>query len=1098
MPATRESALSHLKPPPLWAAGCITLFELSSAAARARSVLVLSLVALAVLPGGAQTPSSGELRDGGTFAMGVPVTRELRDKQTDVFTFNAKAGQRLYMVLNQEGLDLVVRITTPGGRPLIEVDSLPNTKSQKPASALCKETGSYGIRISGSSSPSSIGSYRIELIRQQLGDRRNEATTMHSIGLFYSDLEKHQKALTYYEKELPIRRELGDRNGEAASLNNIGSAYRGLGQNETALRFLQAALTMERQTRNDHEEAITFDTIGRVYWNLLRWQAALASFDRALAIERRAADHRAEAMTLANVGWTYHYLQQQPKARSYLEGALTTQRQLGDRRQETVTLSRVGTIDRQLGEYTEALSHLQEALTILPIDDPRGKADVLNNISDLYRKLGQWQKAMTYSEQAFPIAQEVESPTVAAATLNRLGLSYRELAQYQKALACHEEALKLWLKAGDLLGQAESLNDLGFVSLESRQPQKAVAYFKQALPIELASGQRRGEASTLHNMGKAYWALGQQDRALFDELAALQLRTELADPDGEGSIQTTLMEQYRDRKQPEMAILFGKQAVNSFQQLRRNNEHLEGELQAGYLHSKAGVYRELAELLVSQNRLAEAEQVLDLLKLEELKETVRGGADDPREKMQPVVLNAVQRKATGQLNETAPLVEGMVKMSVEYDALNAKVSRTPAEERRFQVLDAKISDSRKQLREFVEQTLYPELAAISTDPNELVVDAKRDVSQLQNTLRRLGPTVVGVRTLVGREHTYVIVVTANAYSKHEVVIPSHDLKSKVLAIRQELRSPTSRPQAHLLELYQLLVAPIEGDLRDGSVQTILWSLDGVLRYLPVAALYDGRQYLVERFANVIVTPQSYAHLTAAAMETSGLALAMGLAKSYGGLPPLAGVIEELEAIVRDPDVPASHGLLAGRLLLDDQFTLTALEQQLRQGYVLVHIASHFVVSSDQGTEPYLQLSGGPLTLSALQDSTINFSRTRLLTLSACSTGAGGLQSDGREIDSLGMVAQDKDASAVLATLWDVNDTSTSRLMTDFYGRWMQKAGTPKIEALRQAQIAMLHSDRTQATDPQRGSEPEISSETVRASYAHPYYWAPFVLMGNYQ
>jgi CHAT domain-containing protein len=71
-------------------------------------------------------------------------------------------------------------------------------------------------------------------------------------------------------------------------------------------------------------------------------------------------------------------------------------------------------------------------------------------------------------------------------------------------------------------------------------------------------------------------------------------------------------------------------------------------------------------------------------------------------------------------------------------------------------------------------------------------------------------------------------------------------------------------------------------------------------------------------------------------------------------------------------------------------------------------------------------------------------------------------------------------------------------MADFYGRWFQSSGTTKIEALRQAQIAMLHSDRTEPAELRRGFELKIPDTPVTASYSHPYYWAPFVLIGNYQ
>jgi CHAT domain-containing protein len=99
------------------------------------------------------------------------------------------------------------------------------------------------------------------------------------------------------------------------------------------------------------------------------------------------------------------------------------------------------------------------------------------------------------------------------------------------------------------------------------------------------------------------------------------------------------------------------------------------------------------------------------------------------------------------------------------------------------------------------------------------------------------------------------------------------------------------------------------------------------------------------------------------------------------------------------------------------------------------------------------------------------------------------------MDSLGMIAQQKDAAAVLATLWDVNDASTSRLMSDFYARWVKFPAGGKAEALRQAQLAFLHGSGA-SSKAERGSK--IEQELSTANYAHPFYWAPFVLMGNFQ
>jgi CHAT domain-containing protein len=629
-----------------------------------------------------------------------------------------------------------------------------------------------------------------------------------------------------------------------------------------------------------------------------------------------------------------------------------------------------------------------------------------------------------------------------------------------------------------------TLANIGWVYSELGQKQKALEYYGHALPIHREVGDRLSEGSTLFHMGYLLDNEGKMETAIRDEFAALKLATDVGDPDLQGRIEDLLMQVFRKSKRPELAILFGKQAVNSYQQIRKNITGLDKELQAGFAESKSGTYRMLAALLVTQDRLGEAEQVLDLLKQEELKETVRGAPNDTGTKMQPVALSQAQQQAVEKLPKPEALAGGLVAMSVEYDGLAAKASLTPTEKHRFQELKARMEAGQDELWKFLAGTLYSELRVKTKDANPQVNTEKAEERNLQNAIRKMGPGVVGVRTLVGDE-TYVIVVTANGYAKHKVKIPSEKLKPKVLAVREELRSPKSDPQAHLQELYELLVAPMEDDLR--GAHTILWSLDGVLRYLPMAALYDGKQYLVERFANVEVTPESYLHLGLAREKTPMNALAMGLAKSYGGLPELTRVTGELDAIVRDPLVKESHGPLPGTLLLDADFTRAALEQRLQQNYAVVHIASHFEMLTGEGTEPYLLLSDGRLTLSDLEVSTMNFSKTRLLTLSACSTGTLGVASDGREVESLGMVAQGKDAAAVLVTLWNVSDRSTSRLMSDFYTLLTRRSDTTKSDALQQAQMAML-----------RGSTAAQSEARVTSVYAHPYYWAPFVLIGNYQ
>jgi CHAT domain-containing protein len=231
---------------------------------------------------------------------------------------------------------------------------------------------------------------------------------------------------------------------------------------------------------------------------------------------------------------------------------------------------------------------------------------------------------------------------------------------------------------------------------------------------------------------------------------------------------------------------------------------------------------------------------------------------------------------------------------------------------------------------------------------------------------------------------------------------------------------------------------------------------------------------------------------------------MGVSKDYDGLGPLPQVPEELGGIIHDDAVQGAKGVIPGTMMLDDSFTEKNMAAALEQRHRLVHIASHFVLQPGNESDSYLLLGGKEeggkgyhLTLAELRtDPRLIFSDTDLLTLSACQTATSGSAADGQEVDGLGMLAQQRGAKAVLATLWSVNDESTGLLMTDFYSRWTDKPKMNKAEALRQAQVAMLHGKRSASRHP---SELHAQSRSnSQAAYSHPYFWAPFILIGNWK
>ncbi len=951
-------------------------------------------------------------------------------------------------------------------------------------------------------------------IEKKAGNEISQAMTLNTLGRVYTDLGQEDKALALFEEALPMWRSAGISQGEANALNNMGRAYNNLGRRPEALKRLNEALAIWHAIDSGQGEG----------HRSLKQLMVQKRMDQALPNMRDALGQAGEASTLDNLGQTYSGMGQGKEALDYFNQALPIWREEGELGGQALTLNNMGRAYADLGQKQESLDVFNRALSIWrTVGNRPGEALTLNNVGRLYRDLGQHETALDYYNQALPVWREVKNRIGEALALNDIGRAYADLRQGRKALEYFDQALPIWRETGSRRGEAMTLNNAGRVWSDLGEAAKALDLDYRALAIWREVQDRRGEALALGTIGWAYYAQKDPDKALASTMAALALAKSAGDPEVEGGIETSLMIGFRDLHRQEEAILFGIDAVNSYQQIRKNISGMDKDLRAGFAQSKSATYRILAELLVQANRLGEAEQVLDLLKEQELKEVVRGAAGNPEAKVEPLKLSPAQQTAQNQLEIPEKAAVALTDMSVEYARLSAAATRSPQDTARLKVLESKIEAANGEVSDFFRKTLYPQLVqqAGTQDANALLSRERSEVSRLQTTLAALGPHVMGIRILLGDEHAYAIVVTAQARKKFELKAAPAELRSKVLQVRDDLRTPASDPKPHLAELYAMAVAPLSDELsaleRDpqdkGRVPTLLWSLDGAMRYVPMAALYDGRHYMAERFNNILFTPESYGHMTASADagQAAPRVLAMGLSKSYGGLPALPGVLSELDGVAHDPAVPESHGPMDGILLPDERFTYAALKTQLGAGSIfsVVHIASHFVLESGSGKEPYLMLGGDSagepdgyqLTLSKLEDSAISFRGTHLLTLSACSTAKGDVAKDGLEMDSLGMIAQQKDAEAVLATLWDVNDASTSRIMSDFYARWVKDPAEGKAEALRQAQLAFLRGPAVSSpARSDRGVQPvEGSAATPRAAgYAHPYYWAPFVLIGNYQ
>jgi CHAT domain-containing protein len=332
------------------------------------------------------------------------------------------------------------------------------------------------------------------------------------------------------------------------------------------------------------------------------------------------------------------------------------------------------------------------------------------------------------------------------------------------------------------------------------------------------------------------------------------------------------------------------------------------------------------------------------------------------------------------------------------------------------------------------------------------------------------------------------------------------LNRKIAVYRRILQNPTLDPRPLGQELYQLLFSPIADDLKQANAQTLMLSLNGSLRYLPMSTLYDGKAYLAERYPLAIYTEVAKDKLNtqpSVMWKVAGLGLTQKV-REFSALP---AVKQELTGIVKGQFWDGSEGILPGDIYLDHDFTQSRLHDVLDRDYSVLHISSHFKFIPGTEAQSFLVLGDGKqLSLADIRTGGWKFNSVDLMTLSACETGlGGGKDANGREIEGFGALVQLQGAKGVLATLWPVADQSTAILMQPFY-RSRQEKHLTKAEALREAQLALITGKHVRPTGSPKTPIANNAAVTANAPvytpdpakpYAHPYYWAPFILMGNW-
>ncbi|KAM3092596.1 CHAT domain-containing protein, partial [Phormidesmis sp. 146-12] len=300
----------------------------------------------------------------------------------------------------------------------------------------------------------------------------------------------------------------------------------------------------------------------------------------------------------------------------------------------------------------------------------------------------------------------------------------------------------------------------------------------------------------------------------------------------------------------------------------------------------------------------------------------------------------------------------------------------------------------------------------------------------------------------------------------ETTLPALETDRILDQMRQSL-IPTSFVEERLpiaQQVYNLLLRPIATPIAASGVTTLVFVPDGGLRNLPMAALHDGQHYLIEQYS--IALAPGLQLLPPQPLERQQMTgLIGGLSEARQGFAALPNVNYEVDRI---------QAALSTQVLLNQRFTNTSFQNQIDANpFSIVHLATHGQFSSN-AEQTFLLTWDGRINATQLdqllRSRNSQLSPIELLVLSACQTAEG----DRRAALGMAGIAVRSGARSTLATLWAVSDRSTAALMVEFYQQ-LNKPNVTKAEALRQAQISLLQKRRS----------------------SHPYYWAPFILLGNW-
>ncbi len=843
-------------------------------------------------------------------------------------------------------------------------------------------------------------------------------------------------------------------------------------QHYQAQQFSQAAQIFQQVANQSQgaDRARAFNYLSLAYQKLGQWSEATAAANQSLAWVR-SPNAAVPPLILAQ---TFNVQGQLQLATGQAEAALKTWKQAttaytkaGDKQGLFGSLLNQAQALQTMGLYQQALVQLDQVAVMLKSEpDNALKATTLRSLGNALRASGNLTDAQKILEQSLTLARQLNAPTAIADSLLGLGNTARALGNLREAVSFYQQA---WAATTSTTTQVQAqLNQLNLLL----SPEAQARLDESTTPLEEPSGdlqdvRRRGvqgqtqrESAPL-TVTDLLAGLRSQLANLPPSRMAIDARVNFAQNllrlQGDGSTTLPISRQPAQPRNPAIvreAAQLVAMAVQQSRQLvdQRAESYALGTL--GYVYEVNQQWSEAQDLTRKALLLSQAIKATDISyrwqwQLGRLLKA--SGNDSGAIAAYNEAINTL-KSLRSDLVTANPDVQFAFRDSVE--PVYREYVSILIDPKRGEVTQENL----KRARDAIESL---QLAELENFFREACLNATTvQIDQVDRQAAVIYPIILPDRleVITSLPGQPLIHAAAN-YSQDQ-------LEDLLQGLRRSLIRPTSREFLPLSQrLYKAMILPFEEQLAKGGIKTIVFVLDGGLRNIPMAVLHDGKQYLLEKYSLALTPGLELMDMKPLPREKLKV-LAAGLSEGRQGFSPLPSVAFEIGKI--ETEVPS-------QVLLNQSFTVGQFRGQIDTfSGPIIHLATHGEFSSKAEDTFVLawdeRIDVRELTALIQEARNKRQAPIELLVLSACRTAIG----DNRAALGLSGVAVRAGARSTIGSLWHVDDQATASVMTKFYQEFTNPKLT-KAEALRRAQLPLLK----------------------EAGYRHPYYWAPFILVGNW-